>query len=37
MDSDLKGLAVNVVKDTVAGILESADLTNSLKSYGIDR
>ena len=36
MDIDLKGVRVDVVKDTVINILESTDLKNNLKSYGVE-
>jgi len=36
MDIDLMGVRVDIIKDTVMGILESADLKNNLKAYGIE-
>ena len=36
MDIDLKGVAVNVVKDTVMDILKNANFRNNLKSYGVE-
>jgi len=36
MDIDLKGVKVNVVKDTVMGVLENADFRKTLKSYGVE-
>jgi len=36
MDIDLKGVRVDVLKDTVMDILESSDFRNSLSSYGTE-
>lgn len=36
MDIDLKGVRVNLIKDTVMNILENADFRNNLKSYDVE-
>ncbi|MBL7157872.1 MAG: nucleotidyl transferase AbiEii/AbiGii toxin family protein [Candidatus Omnitrophica bacterium] len=36
MDIDLKGVRVNVIKDTVMNMLENTNFRNNLKPYGIE-